>query len=569
MTLTVRSATVSGATTKGSALTHAELDENFNHLSQSSNHTFTPSGTATVSRDLQTVIREFEYSVFNTIPVAEQAAITAGTSSTDVSSYITQAVTNADGKTVYFPPGRYRVDSTVTLHKVRGAGSEETIIKKGADAILAKFLSNRWSCEGVYFSGNNDTDISVIAAFSDTTDLVQIGANDGAGGQGAGYVNAAHGIMRDVLSQGAGGKGINWLEGPALITENVRCRLNGSHGFHVDANSFDASNGRHVGLQTAFNTGAGYHCDFGTHSILLLTTNNNTGKGFYLNNGTGGFANVHAENNTGTEIHLDTSQTNTFVNILMSSGDEFTDDGSTNTIVHKGRIYALSYRADNGSVTIPAYSFNDETGFGFYRAGTGLLDLAFGGAAVFRFNANSGLVTLPSSHIFSWSSTTSATAASDLRLYRDAAATLALRNSTNAQEFRNYGTFTSTSNYQRSGWKQAKATLSAISGATVTATNLIPDGAFLLGVTTRINTGLGATNGTTGYAVGTAADPNLWGDVAAITAGTASGSTSFTATGASGLYIAAESVILTAAGGNFDGTGEIEVIAHYFICEAD
>jgi hypothetical protein len=47
MTLTVRSATVSGATTKGSALTHAELDENFNHLSQSSNHTFTPSGSAT------------------------------------------------------------------------------------------------------------------------------------------------------------------------------------------------------------------------------------------------------------------------------------------------------------------------------------------------------------------------------------------------------------------------------------------------------------------------------------------------------------------------------------------
>jgi hypothetical protein len=58
MTLTVRSATVSGATTKGSALTHAELDENFNHLSQSSNHSFTPSGSGLSSTTVQAVIEE-------------------------------------------------------------------------------------------------------------------------------------------------------------------------------------------------------------------------------------------------------------------------------------------------------------------------------------------------------------------------------------------------------------------------------------------------------------------------------------------------------------------------------
>jgi hypothetical protein len=65
MTLTVRSATVSGATTKGSALTHAELDENFNHLSQSSNHTFTPSGTGavatTVAEELATWIKPEQF----------------------------------------------------------------------------------------------------------------------------------------------------------------------------------------------------------------------------------------------------------------------------------------------------------------------------------------------------------------------------------------------------------------------------------------------------------------------------------------------------------------------------
>ena len=147
--------------------------------------------------------------------------------------------------------------------------------------------------------------------------------------------------------------------------------------------------------------------------------------------------------------------------------------------------------------------------------------------------------------------------------------TLGQRRSINAQVFNHYGTFTNSAFYHRSALKHAKTTLSNVSGATVTATDLIPAGAFLFGVTTRINTGLGAGNGTTGYAVGTAADPNLWGDVAAITAGTASQSADFTAAGAAGLYIAAESVIITAAGGDFDGTGVIEVVAHYMVTEAD
>lgn len=133
-----------------------------------------------------------------------------------------------------------------------------------------------------------------------------------------------------------------------------------------------------------------------------------------------------------------------------------------------------------------------------------------------------------------------------------------------------YSTFVSTSSYQRQAIASAKTTLSGVSGATVTATNLIPAGAFVIGVTTRVNAGLGTTGGTTGYAVGDGFDPNLWGDVVGTAAGTASGSSGFTAAGASGtLYAAAQSVVLTAAGGNFDGTGVIEVCAHYMITEAD
>lgn len=50
---------------------------------------------------------------------------------------------------------------------------------------------------------------------------------------------------------------------------------------------------------------------------------------------------------------------------------------------------------------------------------------------------------------YSWSSTSSSTGSVDLSIARDAANTLAQRNSTNAQTFRLYNTYTDASNYER------------------------------------------------------------------------------------------------------------------------
>jgi hypothetical protein len=65
--------------------------------------------------------------------------------------------------------------------------------------------------------------------------------------------------------------------------------------------------------------------------------------------------------------------------------------------------------------------------------------------------ADQGYVNLESGGQFGWSSTTNATGTKDVTLYRDAAATLALRNSTNAQTFHVYGTADGSpgSNYER------------------------------------------------------------------------------------------------------------------------
>jgi hypothetical protein len=106
--------------------------------------------------------------------------------------------------------------------------------------------------------------------------------------------------------------------------------------------------------------------------------------------------------------------------------------------------------------------------------------------------------------------------------------------------------------------KTASQLLSAVSGATVTATNLIPAGAFLVGVSTRITTGLGTGGGTTGYQVGDGSDADRFGVAAATTAGTTTKNTDATAD-PTGWASAARSVVLTATGGNFNGTGAVRV----------
>lgn len=74
---------------------------------------FTQSGTGAVTRTGEAKLRE-ALSVFDFIPVAEHAAIRAGTTTTDVTSFINAALTAAQTvsfgeKTLLFPAGTYRV----------------------------------------------------------------------------------------------------------------------------------------------------------------------------------------------------------------------------------------------------------------------------------------------------------------------------------------------------------------------------------------------------------------------------------------------------------------------------
>jgi hypothetical protein len=92
MTLTVRSASVTGATTASRSLTHAEMDANWAHVIDSANHSFTQSGSGlTTSWTVATKLQELFVSA------ADSTAAT-------VAGKIDAAIAAAAGRIVFIPP---------------------------------------------------------------------------------------------------------------------------------------------------------------------------------------------------------------------------------------------------------------------------------------------------------------------------------------------------------------------------------------------------------------------------------------------------------------------------------
>ena len=113
-------------------------------------------------------------------------------------------------------------------------------------------------------------------------------------------------------------------------------------------------------------------------------------------------------------------------------------------------VLNLSQTWDNAATTFTGLKLNVTNTAS--AAGSNLLDLQVGGSNKFTVDV-AGQATFTTA-IFSGGGVEKATnfffgAGNDVRLYRDAAATLAQRNGTNAQTFRLYNTYTNASNYER------------------------------------------------------------------------------------------------------------------------
>lgn len=112
-------------------------------------------------------------------------------------------------------------------------------------------------------------------------------------------------------------------------------------------------------------------------------------------------------------------------------------------------------------------------------------------------------------------------------------------------------------------FKVATTTLSAMSGATVTATSLIPAGAVVVGVLVRVTTLITASAGT-GFTIGDGTTADRWGSAVALAAGTTTTGANFkAATAPNQAYAAATNVVLTMTGGSFTA-GAVRIVVYYW-----
>ena len=127
----------------------------------------------------------------------------------------------------------------------------------------------------------------------------------------------------------------------------------------------------------------------------------------------------------------------------------------------------------------------------------------------------------------------------------------------------------STTDYHRIAIKTARATLSNISGPSVTAAALIPAGAMVMGVTSKITTAFGTSNGATGYQIGTLAAPGRFGSIVGTALGTTTDNRNWPPGQLAENFPSATDILLTATGGTFDGTGVIYISIQYITGQSD
>jgi hypothetical protein len=116
--------------------------------------------------------------------------------------------------------------------------------------------------------------------------------------------------------------------------------------------------------------------------------------------------------------------------------------------------------AADGTAALPSVSFNSQTSMGLFKAATNKLGLSTTGDVNYNFLFDNYKFTMSSSGQLGFTSG-GASAGVDTILTRDAANTLAQRNSTNAQTYNLYNTYTDASNYERLsvGWSANTLTI--------------------------------------------------------------------------------------------------------------
>lgn len=136
MSLTLRSASTSTATTKGAVLTHAEMDANWLHLAQSANTEFLQSGSGASSQKMQEKGRKI-------VHASDYGSKMTTTPGADINAAITY-LNGIGGGTVLVGPGSFTVETGIVLKSkvtLSGAGWTSTVLT-AASALNAPVMKN-------------------------------------------------------------------------------------------------------------------------------------------------------------------------------------------------------------------------------------------------------------------------------------------------------------------------------------------------------------------------------------------------------------------------------------------
>lgn len=472
------------------------------------------------------------------------------------------------------------VSGTLTADHIHGnlAGSVYAHIRAGEN--LAKG-------DPVYVSGSHGTGANLIAIVSkadasDPLKMPAVGVMDAAVTANANGHMVITGTISDINTAAyavnaelyvAEGGGFTATPPNAYAQPVARVeRSNTNNGaVIVKVNGLSASDATGNTLVRRTSTGGASFGSLTLTSALALSSG-----------GTGGTTAGTARTNLG----LGTADTPTFSNLTLNTGT---------ITVPQPLSFSQTWNA--AAMTFSAFQMNvTDTAS---NAASLLMDLRVGGNSKFSvrkdgyFSAFQGSTTFLAQHSASWFGIYSSQSSlwgwisngsgirleptaslgwanalpfgvQDLTLLRDSANTLAQRNGTNAQVTRFYDTYTSATDYHRLAIATARATATAMSGATVTLTNIIPAGAVVVGVTCKVTT---AITGATSFDIGTATDVDRFGAAIAVALGTTSDNRNWTA-GTIECFPTATSLILTANGSNFTA-GAVYVSVQYLSGQAD
>lgn len=239
--------------------------------------------------------------------------------------------------------------------------------------------------------------------------------------------------------------------------------------------------------------------------------------------------------------------------IACSTGAAATLTNGTNGIVSTNTSPLLANITRIGDSTVPSggMALYGTSNFAIIRADSGLAVQTSAGA--YSVAVNSEYLSMGSDGFLQWGSTAAVpTSAKDARISRPAAGALLIDGGAHATLGKGQGTTIALATQS--------LTFAANPGdATKVTSGLVPDGAFLLGITTRVTTT--ATN-CTSVSIGDGSDVDMFGATTAITQNTTTTNADATAQFARSPATAAMEVTITANGGNCY-TGVWAVTAHY------